>query len=98
MCLVGGHFYIDPPIHQLPVHMHTQPGMSDLREVLQNRENLVWRHASRQRPAEETEEEGEEEEKVRLVYFTLISRLSSCNYYVFEAGAGNNKTVCALCA
>ena len=35
------------------------------------------RQASRQRPAEELGEEGEEEEKVRLVYFT-ISKISSC--------------------
>ena len=42
-------------------HMHTQPGMSDLREVLHDRENWVGDQASRLRPAEET---GEEEEKV----------------------------------
>ena len=58
--------------------MHTQPGISNLREVLRDRENWIWRKASRQRPAEESGEEGEEEEKVRLVYFILISRVSSC--------------------
>ena len=47
--------------------MHTQPGIADLRKVLQLREDWVRRQASsHQQPAEEVEEEGEEEEKVRL--------------------------------
>ena len=46
-------------------HMHTQPGVADLREVLQMREDWVQSQAHQQ-PAEEAGEEGEEEEKVRL--------------------------------
>ena len=45
--------------------MHTQPGIADLRELLQLREEWV-RGQAHQQPAEEVEEEGEEEEKVRL--------------------------------
>ena len=59
--------------------MHTQPGIADLRKILQLREDLVREQASsHQQPAEEMEKEGEEEEQVRLVYFTLNSRLFSC--------------------
>ena len=78
--------------------MHTRPVISDPREVHWEREDTVWEQASHQRHTEEAGEEGEEEEKVRLVYFTLIPRISLCKQYVFDAGAGNNKTVCALWA
>ena len=97
---VGGHFYIvyvHRPINPLAAcsHMHTRPGLSDLREVLQEREDTVQEQASHQWHTEEAGEEGEEE-KVRLVYFT--PRISLCKQYVFDAGVGNNKTVCALWA
>ena len=47
------------------IHIHTQPGISALREVLDRRERLLWCQ-QQQQPEEETGEEGEEEEKVRL--------------------------------
>ena len=47
------------------IHIHTQPGISALREVLDRRESALWRYARRQQAEEETGEEGEEEEKVR---------------------------------
>ena len=60
-------------------HMHTQPGIAGLREVLQLREDWI-RGQAHQQPEEEVEEEGEEEEQVRLrpCVFYPQSRLSSC--------------------
>ena len=51
--------------------MHTQKGIADLREVLQMREDWVWGQASSHQQPTEVEEEGEEEEKVRLSVFYL---------------------------
>ena len=70
--------YIDPPIHQLPVRTctHSQECQPSERFSVIGRTGS-GRQASRQRPAEELGEEGEEEEQVRLVYFT-ISKISSC--------------------
>ena len=76
------------------IHIHTQPGISALREVLDRRERALWNYARRrQQPEEETGEEGEEEEKVRH---------GACVFYPhfpckFESGARDSKTVCALC-
>ena len=64
-------------------HMHTQPGIAGLREVLQLREDWI-RGQAHQQAEEEVEEEGEEqeEEQVRLracvFYPHDQSRLSSC--------------------
>ena len=45
-------------------HMHIQNSITDPRAVLQERED--WVRGQAQQPAEEVEEEGEEEEQVRL--------------------------------
>ena len=58
--------------------MHTQPGIADLRKVLQLREDWV-RGQAHQQPAEEVEEEEEEEEEVRLracVFYPQFQALS----------------------
>ena len=68
MCFVGGILHcIHRPTNSLAActHMHTQPGIADLRKVLQLREDWV-RGQAHQQPAEEVEEEEEEEEEVRL--------------------------------
>ena len=44
--------------------MHIQKNITDLRNILQKRED--WVRGQAQQPEEEVEEEGEEEEQVRL--------------------------------
>ena len=78
--------------------MHTQPGVADLRKVLQLREDWVRGQASsHQQPAEEVEEEGEEEKQVRLracmCMLPSIPGLPHAKQYMFEAGARNVKIV-----
>ena len=46
-------------------HIHTQPGITDLRSVLHNREKRFYWRGYHDRGEEEAEEEEEEEEKVR---------------------------------
>ena len=66
MCCVG-ELFIHRPTNLLAActHMHTQNNITDLRNVLQQREDWV-RGQAHQQPAEEVEEEGEEVEQVRL--------------------------------
>ena len=74
--------------------MHIQKTTTDLRNVLQEREDWVWSQCGKLlEEVHVAREEGEEEEQVRhrLVYFILNSKLSSCKPYMFEAGARNNK-------
>ena len=72
--------------------MHTQPGIVDLRKILQLREDLVRGQASsHQQLAEEMEEEGEEEEQVRLrafVFYPQFQAILMQNYTCLRQGPG----------
>ena len=72
--------------------MHTQPGIADLRKILQLREDLVRGQASsHQQPAEEMEKEGEEEEQVRLrafVFYPQFQAILMQNYTCLRQGPG----------
>ena len=99
VCCVGEHFFIciHRPTNSLAActHMHIQKSIKDLRNVLQKRED--WVRGQAQQPEEEVEEEGEEEEQVRLracVFYPRFQAILMQIVHMFEAGAGNNKTVC----
>ena len=67
VCCVGGHFFIciHRPTNSLTActHMHIQKSITDLRNVLQEREDWVWSQCGKLLVEVH---EGEEEEQVRL--------------------------------